>query len=248
MKLLVIGDSCEDVFVYGECGRLAPAAPVPVFVEKNRKINKGMAGNIYRNLIDLGAECDIITNRNVITKTRYVEEKTNHMLVRIDSGEEKIKKVDNLHLVEFAKYSAIIISDYDKGFLSHEDIRYIASQHELVFLDSKKLLGEWAKHINFIKINEVEYEKTKHLLPELKSWVEESLLITLGSEGCRYKNKIFPVQKVEVRDLTGAGDSFLAGLVYEYLSSGNIEKSIVYGNKCATKVVQMRGVNTVNDV
>ena len=30
MKLLVIGDSCTDVFKYGEVNKLAPEAPVPV--------------------------------------------------------------------------------------------------------------------------------------------------------------------------------------------------------------------------
>jgi bifunctional ADP-heptose synthase (sugar kinase/adenylyltransferase) len=30
MKILVIGDSCEDIFRYGKVNRLAPEAPVPV--------------------------------------------------------------------------------------------------------------------------------------------------------------------------------------------------------------------------
>ena len=48
MKVLVIGDSCEDVFIYGNCDRLAPAAPVPVFVETHRKSNRGMAAMFMR--------------------------------------------------------------------------------------------------------------------------------------------------------------------------------------------------------
>lgn len=55
----------------------------------------------------------------------------------------------------------------------------------------------------------------------------------------------FPRRGVEVKDLTGAGDSFLAGLVTRYVESRNIEDSITYANKCATKVVQQRGVNTI---
>ncbi len=46
MKVLVIGDSCKDVFVYGSCDRMAPAAPVPVFIPQYLKDNKGMAGNV----------------------------------------------------------------------------------------------------------------------------------------------------------------------------------------------------------
>jgi len=77
MKILVIGDSCKDVFVYGDCSRLAPAAPVPVFVEKYRKSNKGMAGNVYENVLSLGVKCDIVSNKVDIIKIRYVEKKTN---------------------------------------------------------------------------------------------------------------------------------------------------------------------------
>jgi len=31
MKILVIGDSCTDVFIYGDIERVCPEAPVPVF-------------------------------------------------------------------------------------------------------------------------------------------------------------------------------------------------------------------------
>ena len=244
MKVLVIGDSCKDVHVYGECDRMCPDAPVPVFIPKTRKANRGMAGNVYENLVSLGAECIIVTNQNEITKTRYVEEKTNHMLVRIDSGEEKIEKINNLHLLDFDDYDAVVISDYNKGFLSEKDIQYIAKRHDLVFLDTKKLLGNWVKDIKFIKINEIEYNKTEHLIKS-KDWIKEKLIITIGSRGCLYQDKIFLVDKVEIKDLSGAGDSFLAGLVYSFIQDKNIYDSIVFANECATRVVQQKGVNTI---
>ena len=31
MNILVIGDSCKDVFIYGDIERISPEAPVPVF-------------------------------------------------------------------------------------------------------------------------------------------------------------------------------------------------------------------------
>ena len=244
MKVLVIGDSCKDVHVYGECDHMCPDAPVPVFIPRFQRENKGMAGNVYENLVSLGAECTIVTNQNEITKTRYVEQKTNHMIVRIDSGEEKIKKSNNLHLIDFENYDAVVVSDYDKGFLSAEDIEYIATRHHTVFLDTKKLIGAWTYNIKFIKINEVEYNKTKHLIED-KNWFKEKLIITIGSRGCLYGDKIFPVSKVEVRDSSGAGDSFLAGLVFNYVKNKNIYDSIVFANECATTVVQQRGVTAI---
>ena len=244
MRALVIGDSCEDVFVYGNCNRMAPAAPVPVFVEEYRKSNKGMAGNVYENVLSLNIECDIITNKAEITKTRYVEKKTNHMLVRVDSSEEKIDRIENISIQKLQKYDAIIISDYDKGFLLEKDIQFIAENHELVFLDTKKLLGDWATNINFIKINEQEHERTRHLLIE-KDWLNEKLIVTMGSHGCIYNGETYPVEKVEIKDLTGAGDSFLAALACRFAKGADIVTAIEYANECATRVVQQKGVNTI---
>jgi len=36
MKILVIGDSCKDVFIYGKANRLCPEAPVPVFIPQRK--------------------------------------------------------------------------------------------------------------------------------------------------------------------------------------------------------------------
>ena len=30
-RILVVGDSCTDIFIYGDINRLSPEAPVPVF-------------------------------------------------------------------------------------------------------------------------------------------------------------------------------------------------------------------------
>ena len=69
MKILVIGDSCTDTFVYGSCVRLCPEAPIPVFEPSRAVTNDGMGGNVVRNLKSLGVNhVDIITNKEQITK------------------------------------------------------------------------------------------------------------------------------------------------------------------------------------
>ena len=247
MNILIIGDSCKDVFVYGACNRMAPAAPVPVFIPGSCKENKGMAGNVYENFRSLGVECELITNPSEIIKTRYIDQTTNHMIVRIDSGEEKIERVADLDKIEYSNFDAVVVSDYNKGFLTEQDIQLIAESHDMVFMDTKKLLGDWAKNINFIKINLEEYNKTKHLLTD-KNWFEKKLIVTVGSNGCLYNGEHFPVEKVEIKDLTGAGDSFLTGFVYKLLKTNDINLSLTFANECATKVVQQKGVNTINDI
>ena len=53
-------------------------APIPVFEPSKTVTNDGMAGNVVTNLKALGVNhVEIITNKEQITKTRYVEEKSN---------------------------------------------------------------------------------------------------------------------------------------------------------------------------
>ena len=112
-------------------------------------------------------------------------------------------------------------------------------------MDTKKILGDWCNTVDFIKINELEYKKSKHVIDHKIEHFKSKLIITLGSRGCMYKDKTYPVSKVEIKDLSGAGDTFISGLVVEYITTKDIDLSIQFANQCATKVVQRRGVSTV---
>ena len=72
------------------------------------------------------------------------------------------------------------------------------------------------------------------------------MIITRGSRGAEYKGKIYPVKEVDERDTSGAGDTFLAGLVSEYLKNKDIVKAIKSANKCATQVVQKKGTAKID--
>lgn len=239
-KVLIIGESCRDVFVYCNTFRLCPDAPVPVLNVVNQQENGGMAKNVQRN-IEQHIECDIVTNHNWynITKTRYVHEDSNHMFFRVDS-DDKIERID-LSKINY-NYDVIVISDYNKGFLYEEDIRNISLKHHNVFIDTKKILGNWVKDCKYIKINDYEYSNSKNFITEEFS---EKIIHTMGGSGCEFRGKQYKVDRVEVKDTSGAGDSFMSGLVIEFLRSGDIEKSIVFANKCASEVVKHRGVTII---
>jgi bifunctional ADP-heptose synthase (sugar kinase/adenylyltransferase) len=238
MNILVIGDSCTDVFRYGKVTRIAPEAPVPVIVPEKEIANPGMAGNVVANLKALGANIDFITNKTEIRKIRYVCSKYNHLLLRVDENDtcERISE-KKMNLV---KYDAVVFSDYCKGFLTEDDIEYISGFFDVpIFLDTKKILGEWAHYVDFIKINNHEYERNKD--PILKN----KTIVTRGKYGCDYQGKNYPTQEVAVKDVSGAGDTFLSGLVVEYARSKNIDKAINFAQECTTIVVQKSGVSTV---
>ena len=250
MKVLVIGDACEDVYVYGTCSRMAPEAPVPVFVRKHSKTNGGMALNVFNNIKALGVECDIIHNKSKNTKTRYVDDSTNHLFIRIDSDESITDRIDKKYLNKnfLSQYDAVVISDYDKGFLLEEDIEKICYYHPLTFMDTKKQLGSWSENCKWIKINTPEYQNNENIIKERMYKYKNSLIVTMGSAGCKHKDTIYPVSKVEIKDLSGAGDTFLAGLVFKYLTTKDIDLALKFANKCATIVVQQKGVNIVNGI
>jgi len=243
MKILVIGETCKDVFCYGKSERLAPEAPAPVFVPLSTITNPGMAMNVQKNILSLDCECDIVTNDNweEIVKTRYIHKNTNQMFLRIDENDDTIERCDVKDL-PLKKYDMIIVSDYCKGFLTEKDIRWIGANHDCVFLDTKKQLGPWCDTVTYIKINNGEHQRSEDYLTDA---IRSKLIVTLGEKGCRHLEKVYPVKSVEIKDVSGAGDTFIAGLAVEYLQTTDIEKAITFANSCATNVVQRRGVNTL---
>ena len=55
-KILVIGDSMIDSYLWGDVERISPEAPVPVVTKTRRESRLGGAANVARNIKALGAE------------------------------------------------------------------------------------------------------------------------------------------------------------------------------------------------
>lgn len=236
-KVLLIGDSCIDEYVYGTCERLNPEAPVPILKFSKKEIKPGMALNVKENLISFGIEVFIITNKNQITKTRYIDEKYNHQILRVDQEEVLSPMAFDLPK---DKFDALVISDYDKGFITQQKLFELVKMFDgPIFIDSKKTILPLNNTNVFIKINEDEFKKLKH-----KS---SSLIVTKGSNGADFDGINYPGKKVNVYDVVGAGDTFLSTLVYFYLKYGRIEKAIPYANKAASIAVQNFGTYVLTE-
>lgn len=244
-NILIIGESCLDVFVYCDVKRLCPDVPVPILNIANIVTNSGMAKNVERNILT-HCNCSLITNLNWrdISKTRYVDNKTNHYFFRVDS-EENVGKVDLEHCLNIVpNFECVVISDYDKGYLSESDISKIAKKSKVSFLDTKKVLGDWALDCTYIKINDHEYNNSRNYIET--SNIKNKIIHTDGANGSNFCDENFPVPyKVEVKDSSGAGDSFLAALVVCFIKTENIKESIRFANSQACQVVQHRGVTTI---
>ena len=234
-KVLLIGDSCTDEYVYGTCDRLNPEAPVPILNFNRKETNKGMAWNVRENLMSFGIEVVILTNEEPITKTRYIDEKSNQHILRLDE-EPILKPMKYEHPGE--DFDALVISDYDKGFLNTLMICELVSKFDgPVFVDSKKRV--LPSQGCFVKINETE--------KKLLTGDYNNLIVTKGAGGADYDGVNYPAEKTKVYDVVGAGDTFLSALVYLHLFYGRIEEAIPYANKAASIAVQNFGTYVLTE-
>ena len=237
-KILVIGESCRDIFVYCGAKRLAPDIPIPVLEVASKGENPGMAKNVERNIKSIYKQCDLVTNDSwrKFTKTRYMHDKSNQAFMRVDANYTMVPL--NVKKLPLKKYDVIAISDYDKGFLTKEDIQYVCEKHPCVFIDTKKPIGPFLKNARYIKINNFEFERSLPISQSLK----KKIICTRGSEPIEFGSKTYPVEAVEVKDSSGAGDSFFAALLVRFVETDDIDEAIRFANLCATEVVQQRGV------
>jgi bifunctional ADP-heptose synthase (sugar kinase/adenylyltransferase) len=234
-KILLLGDNCTDVYNIGVVDRLSPEAPVPVVKIVESYSVPGMASNVYQNLINLGCEVRFITNRSSITKTRFIDQRSGQHLLRVDDHDAA--ETWNQELPDDFIPNAVVISDYNKGFLSYADIQRIIETFNVpVFIDTKKQNLD-AFNGAYVKINESEYRNSTSQ--------PDKLIVTLGSKGAMYvhnnEEMVYPTDPVEVMDVCGCGDTFLASLTLQYLYTKDIEKAIIIANVAAGITAQHRG-------
>jgi len=238
-KILLIGDSCTDEYKIGTVERISPEAPVPVIKIVDSYTIPGMASNVYKNMLALGVTPEFVTNTEEITKTRFIDKKSGQHLLRVDNDGALSSWTGNTSM-PLDQYDAVVISDYNKGFLTYDNIEYVIRNSKgPVFIDTKKTnLVQFDSPRVYVKINELEYKSSLSC--------PEHLIVTMGEQGALYTSaiagvKTFPTDKVEVVDVCGCGDTFLAALSFGYLLHGNIEYAIMFANKAASITVQHRG-------
>lgn len=231
LTVILIGDSCRDEYHYGNVDRLSPEAPVPVFVSNRIETHRGMAANVEENLKRLGVHVRSYFGSDSI-KTRMIDEKSKQHLLRIDKDALcEALAVKNIQFDD--SVDAFIVSDYNKGFVSYQLIENLISLGKPVFIDTKKIDLKRFEGA-FVKINSLEFANAKSF--------PTTTIVTMGEHGARWNGKTYSAPKIEIADVCGAGDTFLASFAYKYLITSNIDSSIAFAIKAASVTVQHIGV------
>ena len=240
-KVLVIGDIIIDKYIYGTSTRLSPEAPVPVVTHERTEETIGGAGLVHSNLLSLGVDSVLFNEEHEpkSIKTRVLCD--GHYITRIDNdihsdGEGVLRKVRE---IDFSDYDYVIMSDYNKGYLdeSVELIKHFNKFGCKVIVDPK----DHANHYEgawLVKPNQQEFQEY------FINW-QGNIITTQASDNviAKIDNQVYdiPVEPVEVSDVTGAGDCFLAGFVYALTKGYDYQKALELAVRGSTESVKHVG-------
>ena len=147
-KILVVGDSILDKYLFGVVERISPEAPVPILKTKTSELRLGGAANVAANIAAMGTKVSLLSicgkdkdaenlkntliqkdvkpilisfkREQTISKERIVS--NNQQLLRIDDevafGIESSSILLKRFLKIYSNFDAVVLSDYGKGTLT----------------------------------------------------------------------------------------------------------------------------------
>ena len=243
MKVLVFGDVIIDKYIYGTSERISPEAPVPVVKYQREVETLGGAGLVYENLKSLGVDVTLLqTEQPRSIKTRVICD--GHYITRIDDDKvaDGTAVLSNVLRSDFSEYDYVILSDYNKGVLD-ESLRIIEHINKFdckIIVDPKEHANQY-KDAWLVKPNNVEFTKFG-----FNEWQGNIITTNAGDnvlasiDGVEYN---LPVAQVEVSDVTGAGDCFLAAFVYGLTKNYDYTQCLELAIKGSRRAVQHVGTH-----
>lgn len=175
--------------------------------------------------------------------------------------------------VESAEWDAVVFSDYDKGTITEEVVR-ACKDIPLRVVDSKRKDLRMYMGSTLLKLNEQEY--SAQAAQNVES-LFECVVVTKGEKGAElrvhshdfhrkpraskwfpswnralvdvYTTHVvqFPVEKANVVDITGAGDTHCAAMTVALLQGKDISDAIKFANGAARDVVEKFGTSAAGD-
>ena len=147
-RLLVVGDVVLDEYLWGEVERVSPEAPVPVVHLLEESTVLGGAGNVVRNVVALGAGCELcsaigsddagarirellvaldvdtaglveVPGRPTTRKSRVIARAQQMVRVDRESEERVLAAIDRV----LPRVDGVVLEDYGKGLLGPRLLR-----------------------------------------------------------------------------------------------------------------------------
>jgi rfaE bifunctional protein kinase chain/domain len=203
--------------------------------------------------------------RPTIVKKRIVSGK--NQLIRIDYEETKpINSLVQEKIQEFLRnkinsVDAVVISDYDKGLLTPELMKYVVrvanDNNKPIVLDGKSKNLESFKNVTLVTPNLIEAREMSGIDDDVEKMgrvlvekLNANIFLTRGSDGISVFEKNgqithVPTKKVPVYDVTGAGDTVVAVASLGLSAGMNFQEIAELANVAGRIVVQKSGTATV---
>ena len=221
----------------------------PYSEEINNKLNTFVKSKVEEYSIKLKNIRSDFQNP-IPLKIRYYVDNKQFMREDIEENEIELNSIFRNELIEdyIQNYDLIIISDYQKGVLSPDsikDIIYYCNKNDIpLFIDTKVRNPRFLENAFCIKINLIEYNKlfenhklnSNFSIDKIKEKINfvrhkyqiKNLIVTMGSKGSFLSSpkasfNLKPT-KVDVVDITGAGDAYLSALIFSFCKRNNKNK------------------------
>lgn len=173
-----------------------------------------------------------------------------------------------LSMIKEQQPEFLVISDYGRGTISEpKQLMELAKLHNIkVLVDSKKDItkypGCYVLKQNLKELNDwrdADWDITENnfsttlsndsLQRYRESLKADNLIITLGKSGCilveEYGVRVIPALPMQAIDSTGAGDSFMAGLVVALSEGKSLRNACKFATKVSSISVTKRGTQVV---
>ncbi len=297
-RILVIGDTILDEYIYVKSKKLSEEAPVITSNITSVKHSLGGGANVARNIVSLGEQCTYIglTSKefdesiksafnsagvkfNLFKSKNAVQKKTRvismgNQIARYDSiiSHENYSSIHK-EIIEYlnkeiTKFDAVIISKYYDEFLTESFLKKIIAicnkNKKIIISDNRQKNHLAFKNVDYYKANFNEFcamfdcEKIDNTIEDISAIVKtaninfKNLLLTrsdkptlLISNGTKKSIQEIPIMKVDVSDVSGAGDTFVASFIIAKVNGYNDLDAINFAHQVCHIVVQKLGTEVV---
>lgn len=268
INILVVGDFMLDRYVVGTVDRISPEAPVPILNLSDQYNSLGGAGNVVNNLATLNANVlcygvigkdefgRTIENkleklkisytmfrdiwRRTTVKTRYVTKDSHVQLLRTDIENTNEYDVDLDEIIIPKNIDIIIVSDYNKGFITSKLMQHLKDTNIKIIVDPKPQNQSLYHNVFMTTPNLKEYNSMKYINSEY-------ILKTLGKNGLDIIHtktndfKHIDAKEVKVFNVSGCGDTIVAVMALCLSMKMAIFDAAYIANECAGIVASKPG-------